>query len=116
MRHVIGLCCLIVFAGWLGCKSQEPLPPEPIELEAQPQVHEEVLPAPPPPPKPTVLQPPAPAAITYVVKPGDTLYSLAGRFYGDSKLWRLIYDANRDRIPSPQLMKAGTELRIPPKP
>jgi len=62
------------------------------------------------------VTPPAPPETTYVVQPGDTLYGIAQRFYGDGKLWTVIYDFNRDRIPSPQAMRVGTELRIPARP
>lgn len=119
MRQVIGLCCVIVVAVCLSCQNQEPGEPEMVLPEAQPEVHEEVAPVPEPAPTPAeqaVVEPPAPAETTYVVKSGDTLYSLAKRFYGDGKLSNVIYDANRDRIPHPRLMRVGTEIRIPPKP
>lgn len=34
----------------------------------------------------------------YVVQPGDNLMKLAFQFYGDVRLWWVIYDANADQI------------------
>ncbi|MEW5959424.1 MAG: LysM domain-containing protein, partial [Chloroflexota bacterium] len=50
---------------------------------------------------------------TYVVQPGDTLSKIAQQIYGDFRLWSLIYDANRDQISSPSLIRVGMELQIP---
>lgn len=47
---------------------------------------------------------------TYVVKPGDTLYSIARQF--DIAPQALI-DANRDRLVNPNLIPVGLELRLP---
>lgn len=53
---------------------------------------------------------------TYVVKSGDTLQTISRQQYGSSKHWRLIYDANRDKIKSPERLEIGQELLIPPPP
>lgn len=56
------------------------------------------------------------AATEYVVKPGDTLQSIAEDQYGDAGEWRRIYDANRDAIgPNPDALVAGMTLQIPPR-
>jgi len=47
----------------------------------------------------------------YVVKKGDTLQSIAKRFYGDTKYWRRIADANKIR--DPRKVKVGQKLRLP---
>lgn len=70
---------------------------------------------------PTPAPPPArdePAGgVTYVVKHGETLSAIAKHYYNDARLWRVIYNANRDRIGSnPDKLKAGTRLVIPPAP
>jgi nucleoid-associated protein YgaU len=52
---------------------------------------------------------------TYTVQKGDTLYSLAKRYYGDGKLWTKIADANKDKIRDAQSVPIGTVLTIPPK-
>jgi nucleoid-associated protein YgaU len=54
---------------------------------------------------------------TYEVQAGDTLGIIAEKFYGDSTMWRPIYDANKDAIgPDPDKLKLGMQLKIPPKP
>jgi nucleoid-associated protein YgaU len=51
------------------------------------------------------------------VAEGDTLATIAAKFYGDETLWRRIYDANRTQIgDNPDNVKLGATLRIPPKP
>ncbi len=53
---------------------------------------------------------------TYVVRAGDTLSSIAARFYGaGTKLfWTMIYDANRDIIGAdPNVITPGQNLNIP---
>jgi nucleoid-associated protein YgaU len=52
---------------------------------------------------------------TYTIQKGDTLYSLAKRYYGDGKLWTKIADANKDKIRDAQSVPIGTVLVIPPK-
>jgi nucleoid-associated protein YgaU len=52
---------------------------------------------------------------TYTVKAGDTLYSLAKRFYGDGKLWTKIADANKDKVRETSTIPVGTLLVIPAK-
>jgi nucleoid-associated protein YgaU len=47
------------------------------------------------------------------VGPGDTLAALAERFYGDRSMAERIWDVNRDRLRSPELVVIGMELRLP---
>ena len=49
----------------------------------------------------------------YIAKPGDTLEKVARQFYGDASAWRRVHDANRDRVPDPDVLKSGTELIVP---
>ncbi|MBN1219644.1 MAG: LysM peptidoglycan-binding domain-containing protein [Anaerolineae bacterium] len=51
----------------------------------------------------------------YLVQPGDTLGKIAKQVYGDFTLWRLIFEANRDKISDPGLIRVGMELRLPEK-
>jgi len=46
------------------------------------------------------------------VSTGDTLRSIAGKYYGNPNLWQLIYDANQDKIYR-GLPKEGEILKIP---
>lgn len=47
------------------------------------------------------------------VGPGETLETLAQRFYGDRSMASRLWEANRDRLRSPALLVAGMELRLP---
>jgi len=49
----------------------------------------------------------------YKVQEGDTLESLAKRFYGDHKKWREIYILNEDRLGRGGLLKVGQLLVMP---
>ncbi|MCX5654415.1 MAG: LysM peptidoglycan-binding domain-containing protein [Planctomycetota bacterium] len=121
----------------VGCgPKKEELPPlEPVDGQpaavavpggaAKSPVTVETMPPPPvakprpmTPEKPAGNNPPAadPAAgQSYEVKAGDTLYTLAKRFYGDGKLWTRIADANKDKIKDVSHIPIGTMLTIPPK-
>jgi LysM repeat protein len=62
--------------------------------------------------------PPAPAPMaeevtTYIVQSGDTLSALAQRFYGKASLYPKIFEANRDILSNPDLIKVGQKLKIP---
>ncbi|MCW2934128.1 MAG: LysM peptidoglycan-binding protein [Actinomycetia bacterium] len=54
-----------------------------------------------------------PAARTYTVQAGDTLYEIALRYYGLGKYWSGLYWANRSKISHPDLIYAGQVLTIP---
>ena len=60
---------------------------------------------------PVAAAAPRPAAVR--LAPGETLASLARRFYGDERMADRIWEVNRDRLRSPQLVVAGMELRLP---
>lgn len=53
-----------------------------------------------------------PDANYYTVKPGDSLYRIAVRFYGQGRYWRRIAQAN-DAIKDPKLIHAGQVIVIP---
>lgn len=59
----------------------------------------------------------APAAVgsprTYTVVSGDSLSKIAKREYGDAAKWPLIHQANRDKIPNPDLIHPGQVLTLP---
>lgn len=50
----------------------------------------------------------------YLVGEGETLSAIAGRLYGDARLWRPLALANR--ILNPRDLVAGTSLRVPQLP
>jgi len=47
------------------------------------------------------------------VKKGDTLWKIAEHYYGDGSLYPKIFEANRDTLKDPNLIKVGQKLRIP---
>ncbi len=50
---------------------------------------------------------------TYVVQPGDSLFRVAEKFYGDSTQWKKIRDANRTRIDPDGRIRAGQIIIVP---
>lgn len=55
--------------------------------------------------------PPAPESRTYTVEPGDTLWAVAERFYGDGNRYRDIAAASG--IDNPDVVNVGQVLTIP---
>lgn len=49
----------------------------------------------------------------YTVRPGDTLSSIAQRFYGNPADWRGLYQANRSVIRNPNVIDPGEVLNVP---
>ena len=73
---------------------------------------------PPPPPTKTLMPPKAVVSNTtktrtYTVRAGDTLASIAEKFYGDRKAYPVIYKANKSAIPDQNKLLIGTVLTIP---
>ena len=50
---------------------------------------------------------------TYVVRSGDTLFSISRKFYKSSKRWKEILEANRKNIRDPKKLTVGETLVIP---
>jgi len=57
----------------------------------------------------------APAG-TYTVQRGDTLSSISRKLYGSVKFWTLLRDANQKILRGGTQVRAGVQLRVPPKP
>ncbi|HUU92622.1 MAG TPA: LysM peptidoglycan-binding domain-containing protein [Phycisphaerae bacterium] len=123
MRAFTWTVVVVMAVGVLGCaeKREEELPQiNPAELEA-------TVPLPateattPIPTSMVEVETPVPAVAattasqTYTMQRGDTLYSLARRYYGDGKLWTRIAEANRSKIRDVTTIPVGTLLVIPPK-
>lgn len=49
----------------------------------------------------------------YTVKKGDTLGKIAKEFYGNAKLYKQIFEANRHILKNADLIEIGQELTIP---
>ncbi|BCO35316.1 lectin [Mycobacterium heckeshornense] len=99
-------------AAW-STKTETDAPPPPAPEEpaaaAAPAVEE---PAPEPEAAPAEPAPaPEPAARTYTVESGDTLWAIAERFYGDGSKYQVIADASG--ISNPDLIHPGQVLTIP---
>jgi len=50
---------------------------------------------------------------SYVVQEGDTLYSIARRFYNSPKRWRDIRDANKKKLAGGTRLQPGETITIP---
>ena len=47
------------------------------------------------------------------VKKGDTLWKIAEQYYGDGSLYPKIFEANRNILKDPNMIKVGQKLKIP---
>lgn len=67
--------------------------------------------------KPAASPVPGPAPLAegqiHVVAAGDTLSGLAKKYYGKAGLYMKIFEANRDVLNNPDLIKIGQKLKIP---
>ena len=52
---------------------------------------------------------------TYTVQRGDTLSQIAKHAYGKAGEWNTIFQANRDQLDDPDLIRPGQVLKIPPR-
>lgn len=52
--------------------------------------------------------------VVHRVQDGDTLPDLAARYLGDASLWPILFELNRDRISSPDLLPLGAPLIMEP--
>ena len=50
---------------------------------------------------------------TYTVKSGDTLSKIAKEVYGNANDYNRIFEANRDKLQSPDKIQPGQQLKIP---
>jgi nucleoid-associated protein YgaU len=49
----------------------------------------------------------------YTVVAGDSLSKIARHFYGDANKYMKIFEANKDQLKNPDLIRPGQTLRIP---
>ncbi len=66
-------------------------------------------------PAPQAAPAPAPAAAEriYEVVSGDTLGAISKKYYGKASAYMKIFEANKDILDNPDLIKVGQKLRIP---
>jgi LysM repeat protein len=60
-----------------------------------------------------VVKTATPAARSHTVQPGDTLYGISQRYWGNGNYWPALYQANRSKISDPNLIYAGQVVTIP---
>ena len=47
------------------------------------------------------------------VKAGENLHWIAATYYGNPRLWKKIFEANRDKLSNPNQIEIGQKLLIP---
>ena len=52
-------------------------------------------------------------AATYTVQKDDTLQKISKKVFGSYGKWYKIYEANKEKIKNPNVLKPGTVLTIP---
>jgi nucleoid-associated protein YgaU len=52
-------------------------------------------------------------ADSHTVQKGDTLSAIAQQHYGKASRWHAIFDANRDQLDNPDLIRPGQVLKLP---
>ncbi|MBX3387435.1 MAG: LysM peptidoglycan-binding domain-containing protein [Phycisphaeraceae bacterium] len=67
----------------------------------------------PPTPEDRSAKPAAPAGRRHVIKRDETLWGIARQYYGKGTMWRVIAEANTERIPDPNNPPVGVEIVIP---
>ncbi len=50
---------------------------------------------------------------TYVVRKNDTLQKIAQHFYGTTKKWIKIFEANKEKLKTPDRIRPGQVIKIP---
>jgi len=50
---------------------------------------------------------------TYVVKKGDNLSAISQKFYGTSRNWKKILEANKPELSDPSKLRIGQKIKIP---
>jgi len=124
------LTLAVVGVALTGCKKNQtpvtevpPPPPsermpmmdaEPVDTAPEPVVFDVVEPAPATPAQtntPVYIEP-VPVTQTYTIRKGDTLWSIAKRFYNDGQRWQDIVAANPS-ITNPKKLPVGLEIVLP---
>jgi nucleoid-associated protein YgaU len=83
------------------------------ELVKTDNIVNSIVVAKPPEPEPAPAPAPEPTERIYEVVAGDTLGAIAQRYYGQAGQYMKIFEANRDILDNPDLIKVGQKLKIP---
>jgi nucleoid-associated protein YgaU len=96
--------------------SSRPAVQSPELVEGSPVERPAITPA----PVTAIPQPPEPNAPVneqsvrfHIVQKGDTLSGISQQYYGSSRQWLKILNANRDTLPDPNRLTPGLKLIIP---
>lgn len=99
---------------------EEPVRKKPVEkkVKEEPVITLTVPPMPPGAPaeepvEKEVMERYMPEAKTYTIQKGDTLQSISMKFYGTTKKWPMIFDANKDDIKHSSKIYPGQVITIP---
>jgi nucleoid-associated protein YgaU len=49
----------------------------------------------------------------YTIQKGDTLQKISQKYFGTTKKWKKIFEANTDRLKAPDKIHAGQVIRVP---
>ncbi|MFH0763092.1 MAG: LysM peptidoglycan-binding domain-containing protein [Candidatus Omnitrophota bacterium] len=49
----------------------------------------------------------------YTVQKGDTLQKISQKYFGTTRKWKKIFDANTDKLKAPDKIRVGQVIRIP---
>lgn len=63
---------------------------------------------------PPVAAAAAPTQQIHVVQAGENLATISARYYGTPAKWKLIFNANQDRLNDANNLRVGTRIAIPP--
>jgi nucleoid-associated protein YgaU len=105
---VIGVSAVIVFAV-LFFRKDVPVLTSNVQAPTTAAV---AVPIPPVPGLPSMI----PANRKHTVEEGETLVSIAVKYYGDGNQSSFLFRSNRDRLMAPDRVPLGTILYIPEKP
>ncbi len=62
---------------------------------------------------PEVAEPSAESTEKYIVKKGETLQKISLKYYGTTKKWNKIFEANKDKLKAPNKIYPGQVIDIP---
>lgn len=51
--------------------------------------------------------------VKYVPERRDCLWRIAGKYYRNPRIWKIIYEVNKDKIKNPHLIWPGMTIRVP---
>lgn len=108
------LLLLLLIKGCSGKKEKSPEKTTPVYQEQEKLPEPVIEPVPEPVPEPVAA--PAPKKkpdARYTVPAGSNYHTIAEQQYGVRHLWPCIYNANKEKMPHPDLVPEGAEIKLP---